>query len=261
MLRGRLIPCLLVQNGGLVKTVRFADPKYVGDPLNAVRIFNEKEVDELIVLDIGATAAGREPDYSMIESIAAECRMPVCYGGGVKSVEQAERIIGIGVEKIALGSAAAANPMLVADLAESLGSQSVVAVADVVRAADATAYEVRTHNGVRGTHWSPVEFALQMEQLGAGEIVVNSIDRDGTMMGYDLDLISQVWGAVALPVTALGGAGSLDHVRELADRFEMIGAAAGSLFVFKGRYRAVLINYPGRPERERLFSTRPLLVE
>lgn len=259
MLRARLIPCLLVKNGGLVKTVKFADSKYVGDPINAVKIFNEKEVDELMVLDIGATALGREPDYVMIRNVAAECRMPLCYGGGVRSVEQAERIIGMGVEKVALSSAAVDEPALVAGLAESVGRQSVVVVMDVARAANGCEYEIRTHNGSRMTHRAPTEFAIQMEQLGAGEIVINSIDRDGTMLGYDLDLISQVRDAIRLPVTALGGAGSLDDVRRLVDRFGIIGAAAGSLFVFKGRYRAVLINYPRRLEKEMLIAWGPRL--
>ncbi|HPX82068.1 MAG TPA: AglZ/HisF2 family acetamidino modification protein [Syntrophales bacterium] len=253
MLRPRLIPCLLVQNGGLVKTVQFADPKYVGDPINAVRIFNEKEVDELIVLDIDATAQGREPDYNRIRNLAAECRMPLCYGGGVKTVEQVERIISLGVEKVALSVAAVADPTLVARAAEVVGSQSVVAVLDVKKSGWRGKYEVFTHNATNKSGRDPVEFAREMAAQGAGEIVVNSIDRDGTMKGYDFDLIREVRDVVRLPLTVLGGAGSLKDIESLIKTFGIIGAAAGSLFVFKGVYRAVLINYPSRAEKDALI--------
>ena len=253
MLRPRLIPCLLVQNGGLVKTVQFADPKYVGDPINAVRIFNEKEVDELIVLDIDATAQGREPDYNRIRNLAAECRMPLCYGGGVKTVEQVERIISLGVEKVALSVAAVADPTLVARAAEVVGSQSVVAVLDVKKSGWRGKNEVLTHNGTRKSGRGPVELAREMAAQGAGEIVVNSIDRDGTMKGYDFDLIREVRDVVRLPLTVLGGAGSLKDIESLIKTFGIIGAAAGSLFVFKGVYRAVLINYPSRAEKDALI--------
>lgn len=250
MLRPRIVPCLLVKNGGLVKTVKFAAPKYVGDPINAVKIFNEKEVDELTVLSIDATASGREPDYQMIRNLAAECRMPLCYGGGIKNEEQAERIIGMGVEKVALSSAAVENPDLVARLARRIGSQSIVVVMDVKRGKGGN--EVWTHNGTRRTDLVAAKFARQVEELGAGEIVVNSIDNDGVMKGYDLDLMNQVRAAVTLPLTALGGAGSLNDIRGLIQEFGIIGAAAGSLFVFKGVYRAVLINYPNRMEKDAL---------
>lgn len=253
MLHPRVIPCLLVKGGGLVKTVQFGSPKYVGDPINAVRIFNEKEVDELVVLDIDASVHGREPDYAMIRNLAAECRMPLCYGGGVKSVEQAERIVAMGVEKVAISSAAIDDPQLISRMAQTVGSQSVVVVLDVRKGRKGGQYEVFTHNGSRATGRAPADFAAQMADLGAGEIVVNSIDNDGVMKGYDLDLLTQVRKAVTVPITALGGAGSLNDVRELIRRFGIIGAAAGSLFVFKGVYRAVLINYPARRDKEKLF--------
>ena len=250
MLRPRIVPCLLVQNGGLVKTVKFASPKYVGDPINAVKIFNEKEVDELTVLAIDATTSGREPDYTMIRNLAAECRMPLCYGGGIKTEAQAERIIGMGVEKVSISSAAVENPALVPALARRIGSQSVVAVMDVKR--DGKAAQVWTHNGKKRTSLEPVAFARQLQDSGVGEIVVNSIDNDGVMKGYDLELFEKVRAAVSVPLTALGGAGSLDDIRKLVERFGIVGAAAGSLFVFKGVYRAVLINYPGRAEKDAL---------
>jgi cyclase len=244
MLRARIIPCLLVHNGGLVKTTRFRDSKYVGDPLNAVRIFNEKRVDELIVVDIDATVCGHEPNYGLISNLAAECRMPLCYGGGVKTVEHIERIVALGVEKVSLASMAAYDPSLIEQAAQRVGSQSIVAVMDVKKTGFLGRYEVFTHNGAKKTGRNPVEMAKQLAALGAGEILLNSIDRDGTMKGYDLDLIDSVRNAVRLPMTVLGGAGSLHDMRELVDRYGVIGAAAGSLFVFKGKYRAVLIQYP-----------------
>jgi cyclase len=255
MLRPRLIPCLLVHNGGLVKTVNFGNPKYVGDPINAVRIYNEKEVDELVVLDIDATAKGAEPDYQLISHLASECRMPLCYGGGVRTVAQIEKIISLGVEKVAVSSAVVENPKLISDAATRVGSQSVVVVIDVKKSGLLRRQEVVTHNGSRRTGLNPVEFARQMAELGAGEIVINSVDRDGEMKGYDLDLIEQVRQTVHLPLTVLGGAGSLDDLKELIRRYGIIGAAAGSLFVFKGRYRAVLINYPNRAEKEALLPS------
>lgn len=254
MLRPRLIPCLLVHNGGLVKTVNFANPKYVGDPINAVRIYNEKETDELVVMDIDATVNGVEPDYQMISHIASECRMPLCYGGGVRTVAQFEKIISLGVEKVAVSSAAVENSTLISDAASRIGSQSVVVVIDIKKTGLIRRYEVVTHNGTRRTGLNPVDFARRMAELGAGEIVVNSVDRDGEMKGYDLDLVELIRQAVNLPLTVLGGAGSLGDVKELTNRYGIVGAAAGSLFVFKGKYRAVLINYPNRAEKEDLLQ-------
>lgn len=254
MLRARIIPCLLVHNGGLVKTKRFGDSKYVGDPLNAVRIFNEKQVDELIVVDIDATVCGREPDYGLIANLAAECRMPLCYGGGVKTVEQIEKIVALGVEKVSLGSASANEPGLIERAAQRVGSQSIVAVMDVRKSGFLGGYEVFTHNGTKKVACNPVDMARQLAASGAGEILLNSIDRDGTMKGYDLALIDAVRNSVRLPMTVLGGAGSLDDMRALVGRYGVIGAAAGSLFVFKGKYRAVLIQYPQPAERDALSA-------
>lgn len=251
MLRSRIIPCLLVRSGGLVKTVRFKDDKYVGDPINAVRIFNEKEVDELIVVDIDATAQGREPDYALIENLAAECRMPLCYGGGVSSVEHAKRIMGLGVEKVALSAAAIERPALIGEIAEQVGRQSVVVVLDVKRRTFG-GYRLLTRNGRVDAKTAPVEFARLAEELGAGEIVVNSIDQDGTMRGYDLDIARQIREAVSLPMTVLGGAGSMEHMADAVSQLGVAGLAAGSFFVFKGQYRAVLISYPSSDARDAL---------
>lgn len=252
MLRPRIIPCLLVRDKGLVKTVGFSASKYVGDPINAVRIFNEKGADELIVLDIDATVRGHEPDYRMIENFAIESRMPLCYGGGVKTVEQVKTIIGLGVEKVAISSAAINNPKLVTEMAEAVGRQSVVIVLDV-KAQRGGKYEVWTHNGCVNVGRSPVEVAIELERLGVGEIVLNSIDNDGQMKGYDFAIVEQIRSAINVPLTVLGGAGNLKDIGELIKRFGVIGAAAGSLFVFKGVYRAVLINYPNAAERDQLF--------
>lgn len=260
MLRPRIIPCLLVKNGGLVKTIQFGSPKYVGDPLNAVRIFNEKEVDELIVLDIDATAQNREPDYTLIKKLAAECRMPLCYGGGVKAVEQIQKIVSLGVEKVSISSAAIDDPKLISDAAERVGSQSIVVVMDVRKSGILRRYEVFTHNGTKGTGLNPVEFAKRVAAQGAGEVVINSIDRDGGMEGYDIELVTKVREVISLPMTVMGGAGSLKDIESLMRTFGIIGAAAGSLFVFKGKYRAVLINYPNREDKDALVRAAGLVV-
>jgi cyclase len=242
---------LLVHNGGLVKTIRFAAPTYVGDPLNAVKIFNEKESDELIVLDIDASIRGSEPNYRLIGNLAVECRMPLCYGGGIKTAEQAERIIGLGVEKVSISSAAIENPPVISRMAEAVGSQSVVVVVDVRWSG--RGYEVWSHNGSRDSGKRLEEVVRSAESLGAGEIVVNSIDNDGQMKGYDLALAKLVRELTSLPMTMLGGAGSLDDIGRLIETCGVVGAAAGSLFVFKGPYRAVLINYPGQALKEDLL--------
>lgn len=254
MLRPRIIPCLLVRNGGLVKTVQFDDSKYVGDPINAVRIFNEKEVDELIVLDISATTGQREPDYKLIKNLAAECRMPLCYGGGVTTADQLQYIVSLGVEKVAISAAAIKNPDLISRAASRVGNQSVVIVMDVKKTGILKRHEIFIHNGKVKTGMDPVAFATTAEKLGAGEIMINSIDRDGCMKGYDLNLVKKVRDAVSLPVTALGGAGSLDDLAQVIKGCGVSGAAAGSLFVFKGKYRAVLINYPSALEKDKIFQ-------
>lgn len=254
MLRPRITPCLLVHDGGLVKTTKFGSPQYVGDPINAVRIFNEKEVDELIVLDIDATANGVEPDYRMIANLAAECRMPLCYGGGITTVEQANHIISLGVEKVALSAAAVASPELVGAISETIGKQSVAIVIDVKKRMLSNAYDVYTHNGSRKADVAALEFAEAMERAGAGEIIANSVERDGTMGGYDLAFARQLRGRVNVPISFLGGAGALDDIAELIEEVGVVGASAGSLFVFKGKYRAVLINYPQPAEKEALIQ-------
>jgi imidazole glycerol-phosphate synthase subunit HisF len=248
MLRSRIIPCLLMHEGGLVKTRQFKDPKYVGDPLNAVKIFNEKEVDELMLLDIDASAQGRAPNLALLRSLAVESRMPLCYGGGIANAEQAAKIIALGFEKVSVSSAALARPTLISEMAEAVGGQSVVITLDVRKNKLLGGYTVYTHNGKEKQKVALLEFCQQVAELGAGEIVINSIDRDGEMAGYDLDLAKKVRAAVATPMSMLGGAGSAQHMQELIDAVGVVGSAAGSMFVFKGPYRAVLINY-ARPAR------------
>jgi cyclase len=247
-LRSRIIPCLLLHKGGLVKTRQFKEAKYVGDPLNAVKIFNEKEVDELIFLDIDATVLGREPQMPLLRSLAVESRMPLCYGGGVTSAEQATRIVATGFEKVSVSAAALARPALIREMAQAIGSQSVVVTIDVKSQRFFGGPAIYSHNGQRKHSQPLLEFCQQAVALGAGEIVINSIDRDGQMQGYDLELARQVRGVIDTPMSMLGGAGTAEHMQALIDAVGTVGAAAGSMFVFKGPYRAVLISY-ARPAR------------
>lgn len=255
MLRPRIIPCLLIHQGGLVKTEGFKSAKYVGDPINAVKIFNEKEADELVVLDIDATVNRVEPNYALIAKLAAECRMPLCYGGGIRSADQAARIIDLGVEKVSISAAAVERPALLGEIAQAVGRQSVVAVMDVRKRSGlfAKGYELCTHNATRTHKVDPFEFVEVLQQAGAGEIVVNSVDRDGQMKGYDIELAERIREVIKVPMTVLGGAGSLDDMKALIGRCGVLGAAAGSLFVFKGTYRAVLINYPTHGQKTEML--------
>ncbi len=253
MLKTRIIPCLLLRGRGLYKTVKFKDPTYVGDPVNAVKIFNEKEVDELILLDITATAQQRGPDFELIEDIASECFMPLSYGGGVTSLEQMRQLYRLGVEKISLNSAAYTDRQLVQQACATFGSSSVTASIDV-RKTFLGKYEVWINGGKTNTKEDPIRYAQALSQAGVGEILVNSIDRDGTMAGYDLAFLEKLASSVDTPIIACGGAGSLAHMREAVDRAHIPALAAGSLFVFHGRHRAVLINYPSQQALEALFA-------
>lgn len=240
----RVIPVLLLRNMGLYKSVKFKDHKYVGDPINAIKIFNEKEVDELVFLDITASINQQEPNYSMLADIASECFMPLCYGGGVRSIEQIEKILYAGVEKVSLNTAAIEIPGLVSTAAKKFGSSTIVISIDVKKSLFG-GYSVYIKSGTKSTKLSPLEFARMMENEGAGEILLNSIDADGIMKGYDLDLIKTVSDKVSIPVIACGGAGSLDHMKSAVHNGAS-AVAAGSFFVFQGKHRAVLITYPER---------------
>lgn len=244
MLRSRIVPFLLMRGNGLVKTQKFRDPKYVGDPINAVKIFNEKEVDELTLLDIDATASGRGPDFARLKDIASESRMPLCYGGGVRDAESAARIIALGYEKVSVSHAALERPELVREMSERVGRQSVVVTIDVKKGGIfGGEHNVYSLNATQKHKIDPIAFAILCTQLGAGEIVINSIDRDGLMQGYDMVHARKLREAITTPMTVVGGAGSVDDLRALTQELGPIGAGAGSLFVFKGKYRAVLISY------------------
>jgi cyclase len=254
MLRPRIIASLLIQDNGLVKTTKFKEPRYLGDPMNAVRIFNEKEVDELAVFDISATVNGKGPNFKMIENFAEQCTMPLCYAGGITKVEEAQRIFSLGVEKIAISSAAFKNPKLITELSNKVGSQSVVVVLDLKKKLFG-GYDVFTHNGTKIIGESPFDLIQNFEELGAGEIVINNIDKDGMMNGYDFSLIEKTRKCTTLPITVLGGAGSMEDIGSLIEKFGIIGAAAGSNFVYKGKLKGVLINYPNFEEKRAFIRT------
>jgi cyclase len=253
MLATRLMPCLLLSNGALVKTVRFKDPTYVGDPVNAVRIFNQKEVDELVLLDIEATTQQRGIDYKTLEKIVSECFMPICYGGGVNSVEDMRKLFNLGIEKISLGAAAFENPELITEAAKEFGTQAIAVTLDVKKGL-LGGYSVRTHQGTKDMRIDPIKAAKKMEELGAGEILLNSIDRDGTWSGFELKLIREVTDAVGLPVIVTGGAGSLTDVRLAVMEGGASAVAIGSMAVFQGKDLGVLIKFPSRKDQEAAFS-------
>lgn len=251
MLKHRIIPCLLLQNGALVKTLRFKNPKYVGDPINAIKIFNEKEVDELIVLDIEATNAEKDPDFSLIENIASECFMPLCYGGGVRTLEHAKKLFSLGIEKISLQSMILEDMSFLTRLSQLYGSQSIVASVDIKRN---WLNHPKLYSSCRketlNIEW--IEFLHKIEKAGAGEIVINSVNADGTRQGMDIELIKLASKNVSIPVIAMGGAGSLQDIK-LAIQAGASAVAAGAYFIFYGPHRAVLINYPDSKEAESIL--------
>ena len=253
MLKPRIIPCLLIRNNSLVKTINFSEEKYIGDPINAVKIFNEKLVDELMIIDIDATTKMKEPNFNLIKKISAESQMPISYTGGIKNVEQIKRIISYGVEKVGISSSAITNPELISDASKEVGSQSVVVVLDVKKNKFGN-YHVYINNGKNDTGHRVESLAKDLTNRGAGELIINSIDHDGKMKGYDINIIRDIKKIVSVPVTLIGGAGSIDDIKKLVDEFHIIGAAAGSLFVFQGKYKAVLINYPDQDEKNYIFK-------
>ena len=252
MRRIRVIPTLLIQKGGLVKSIQFKDHKYVGDPINAVKIFNEKEVDELVVLDISATAENRPPNMPQIKELAGEAFMPLGYGGGITTLQQIKELIAAGVEKVIINTSAFRNTDLLREGANYVGSQSIVASLDVKKNIWGK-YKVFVQNGTVSTGKDPIEYAREMERMGAGEILLNSIAQDGTFGGYDTQLIATVSAAVNVPLVAVGGASSIaDFANAIAHGASAV--AAGSLFVFQRPHRAVLISYPSQKElKEGLF--------
>lgn len=249
----RVIPCLLLKNNGLVKTVKFKNPKYVGDPINAVRIFNDKEVDELIFLDIDASAKGAQPDYELIEQIASQAFMPFCYGGGVKNIETMRRLFHIGVEKISINTAALDNQNLISEAVNIFGSQSIVVAMDIKKNIFGK-YQLYSKTAQKKYKQNIIDYAKRVESLGAGELLVNSIDHDGCLNGYDINLIKQIAENVRIPVIALGGASSLQDMKAAVNEASASAVAAGSMFVFHGKHKAVLINYPAQHEIKETFK-------
>jgi len=253
MLKNRIIPCLLLRNGGLVKTKAFANPKYVGDPINAIRIFNEKEVDELMVLDIAASKDRREPNYALIEQFAGECFMPLAYGGGIVNVEQARQLFALGVEKVCLQTAALEDLSLITRLADQFGNQSILMSVDVKINWRG---KMKIYSAATGKtlpqDWC--DFLRQSVQAGAGEVVLNAVDRDGMMQGMELELIRRAAMAVSVPLIAMGGVGSLADIKAAVDAGAS-AVAAGAFFVFQGPHRAVLITYPRYEELARLLTS------
>jgi cyclase len=252
MLKTRVIPCLLLKNGGLVKTFQFDKPKYVGDPINAVRIFNEKEVDEIVILDITATPEKREPNFELIKDLASQAFMPLAYGGGITTIQQIEKLFSIGIEKVVLDTIVSTNPNLIKQASDIAGSSSVVVCMDVKSKLFGKP-TVFNHAGKVDTKQDPIQFAQKMQELGAGELIFNSIDRDGMQKGYDLPMIEKIAKAIDIPLVALGGAATLDDFRKAVDHGAS-AVAAGSMFVFHGKHKAVLITYPEYKKLESLFA-------
>ncbi|WP_343530403.1 AglZ/HisF2 family acetamidino modification protein [Pedobacter sp.] len=254
MLKHRVIPALLLnQHGGLVKTTKFSNPKYIGDPLNAIRIFNTKEVDELMVLDIEASKLQREPNYALIEQFAGECFMPLCYGGGIRTIDQAYKIFKLGVEKICLQTAVLDDLEFVKDLVDRFGSSAIVISVDVKKDwLQRPKLYKSSSNQNSGKNW--LSYIKEAVEVGAGEILLNAVDRDGTLQGADLTLIEQASKEISAPLIAIGGIGSLKDIKD-AINAGASAVAAGAFFVFYGPHRAVLITYPEYQELEKLFKT------
>lgn len=253
MLRTRVIPCLLLRGNGFYKTTKFKNPVYLGDPINILKIFNDKEVDEILVLDIGATSMQKDINMTLLADFASECFMPLGYGGGIKSLEQMKAVFQLGFEKVAINTAAYDNPELITQGANTFGNQSIVISMDVKKSLLGS-YEVMTRSGNKKTGRKPVEYAREMEARGAGEILISAIDRDGTMEGYDLKLVKLVASAVSIPVIACGGAGNVEDFGAAVKEAGASAAAAGAMFVFQGPHRAVLINFPSPEELKSVFA-------
>lgn len=253
MLKTRIIPALLLQNESLVKTVKFSKPGYIGDPINTVRIFNELEVDELVFLDITATNEKRDPNLKILSEIANECFMPLGYGGGINSLEQARKIFSIGFEKIVLNTASHLNKDLISEIAEVYGNQAVIVSIDVKKNLWGN-YEVWSHAGKKSTRKNPVDWAVEVESLGAGEILLTSIDKEGTWSGFDINLIKKVTDAVSIPVIAHGGAGNIDHIGEVVKQANASAVALGSMVVYQQKGYGVLVCFPDQNDLVRLLT-------
>ena len=243
MYQARVIPCLLLKGNGLVKTRKFKDAVYIGDPVNAVRIFSEKEVDEIVVLDIEASKEKREPNYELIEEIAGEAFMPMAYGGGINNITQVKRLIRSGVEKVVINTAATTSLEVIKTSSEMFGAQAIVGAIDIKKTLLGK-YQVMSTSATKKTNLDIKQHIENLVKAGAGEIFINNIDRDGVMKGYDLSLIKTIVDSVNVPVIACGGAGSVDDLNAGINEGGASAVSAGSMFVFHGKHKAVLINYP-----------------
>lgn len=255
MFRPRIIPCLLLKGAGLVKTIKFGEPKYIGDPMNAVKIFNDLKADELVFLDIDASKEGRTVSFEVIKKIGDEAFMPFSVGGGIRDIEEIKKILNAGAEKVVINTEALKEGGLIKKAADIFGGQSIIASIDAKKDANGN-YRVFSHGGTKDTGLEPVSVAIGMEKLGAGEILINSIDNDGIMEGYDLELIKMITAAVKIPVIAIGGAGCLEDFGKAVNEAGASAAAAGSMFVYSGKNRGILVNYPDREELEEIFEER-----
>ncbi len=253
LLQTRIIPCLLLINESLVKTTKFDNPLYVGDPINTVRIFNELEVDELCFLDIRASVENREPNYKILAQIADECFMPLAYGGGVRSLESTSKILSIGFEKVVINTAAHNQQGIIRQIAMHLGSQAVVASIDVKKNTWGK-HVVYINDGRTRVETDPVEWAKELEAEGAGEILLTSIDREGTWSGYDIELTKKITDAISIPVIANGGAGKPEHIGEVIKRAGASAAGLGSMIVYQKKGMGVLINFPDKAEMDKILQ-------
>lgn len=249
MLRTRIIPCLQLIDESLVKTVKFDDHGYIGDPINTVRIFNELEVDELCFLDIRATVQNREPNYKILSEIADECFMPLSYGGGIKDVKMALKILNIGFEKVVLNSAAAKNHELISKIANEVGSQSVIVSIDVKKNWLGK-YSIYTNDGTKKINLDPVDYAKFVEGKGAGEILLTSMNKEGTWEGFDMVITKKVSEVINIPLIAQGGAGSVDHIAEVVKKGGASAVGIGSMVVYQQKGMGVLVNFPDKSKLE-----------
>lgn len=258
MLRPRLIVCLLIENSRLVKTIKFSNQRYIGDPLNAVKIYNELKCDELVFFDIGATKNNSNINYKLLDQIAKESRMPLCYGGYISSFEEAKKVINLGFEKISINNSFLKNPEFVSELGKKLGSQSIVVTLDVFKKKSLlkTEYSCKSLSKMKTINMDPISLGLKAQELGAGELIFNFIDKDGTQTGYDLDYIQKLKNKFNIPITFLGGAKDLKDVKELLNLYGHCGCAAGSMFIYKGKLNGVLINYPSSSDKINLLEDK-----
>ena len=252
----RIIPCLLLSGQGIVKTIKFKNLTYIGDPINTVKIFNDKFVDELMIFDIDAQNKEKSPNFDFIEEIVSEAFMPVCYGGGIKNISHLKILFNCGVEKVSINSEAIYNPSVITEAASIFGSQSIVATIDIKKQILSKKYTVTGQRGTKNLHIDPLDYAIELERLGAGELVVNNVSRDGTMKGLDLEIISKISESVNIPTVAVGGTRDLQDIKRAFSNTSVSAISAGSIFVYHGPKKAVLINYPHYEDLELIKNNR-----